>query len=445
MIERGTRLRYLKQAIWLYLILLVFEGALRKWLLPGLSTPLLLARDPIAAFILFEAVRVRMLPQSASFYASFVIAYVAITTAVFWGHGNPYVALYGARPFLLHFPAMFVIALALDRDDLVRIGKFLLVLSIGMTVLIAVQFYSPQAAFVNRGVGGEGSAGFSGALGYFRPPGTFSFTSGVAQFYALVTAFLLYFWLNSSGVSRLLLLSATLAVVVALPVSVSRTLIFQFALAILFFSSASLTRPKALRGGMMAGLVLVVGGVALMPFDFFQTAIDVIQTRFINASVSEGGLDDTLGGRYFGGLIAAFMQAGDWPFWGMGIGMGTSAGAALLSGKVQYLIAEGEWQRLMGELGFLLGLIVIGMRLAVCGFAAMKSGRALLRGDLLPWMLLSNAITVLPQGNWGQPTSLGFSTIAGGLLLASLVRRDDLSHKDVSNSQQPSLRSVPGY
>ena len=31
----------LKQAIWLYLILLIYEGALRKWVLPDLSTPLL--------------------------------------------------------------------------------------------------------------------------------------------------------------------------------------------------------------------------------------------------------------------------------------------------------------------------------------------------------------------------------------------------------------------
>ena len=35
----------LKRLIWVYFILLVFEGALRKWFLPGLSTPLLIVRD----------------------------------------------------------------------------------------------------------------------------------------------------------------------------------------------------------------------------------------------------------------------------------------------------------------------------------------------------------------------------------------------------------------
>ena len=38
----------LKIAIWLYLLLWIFEGALRKWILPSLATPLLVVRDPIA-------------------------------------------------------------------------------------------------------------------------------------------------------------------------------------------------------------------------------------------------------------------------------------------------------------------------------------------------------------------------------------------------------------
>ena len=43
-----ARLKLLRQLLWLYFWLLIFEGALRRWLLPGLATPLLLVRDPIA-------------------------------------------------------------------------------------------------------------------------------------------------------------------------------------------------------------------------------------------------------------------------------------------------------------------------------------------------------------------------------------------------------------
>ena len=83
---------------------------------------------------------------------------------------------------------MFAIGAIFTVDDVIKVGKVTLWISIPMAVLIGLQFYSPQSAWVNRGVGGdESGAGFTGALGYFRPPGTFSFTNGNAFFFALVS------------------------------------------------------------------------------------------------------------------------------------------------------------------------------------------------------------------------------------------------------------------
>lgn len=435
------RVRRLKRAIWIYILLLMLEGALRKWLLPSLATPLLIVRDPVAVYILFEAARIRMLPSSPAFYSSFLIALIAIPVAVLVGHGDPYVALYGARPFLLHIPAMFVMARVLHHDDLVSIGKFMLFGALGMTVLIAVQFYSPQTAFVNRGTAGEdSSAGFSGALGYFRPPGTFSFTTGVAHFYSLVAAFVFYFWLSPSGISRKLLMATTVALLVALPLSVSRTLIFQCSIALVFASVSALVRPKLFRRGLMAILAIIVAVVLASPFEFFQKAVEVLQVRFTLASDAEGGLEGTLKDRFLGGLLSALVNGGDWPFWGMGIGMGTNVGAILLTGEAQFLIAEGEWQRLVAELGLFLGLLTISMRLLVAGRAAFRSAKALSRGDLLPWMLLSFGLIQISQGDWAQPTNLGFSVLAGALLLAAL-RQKHIPVKTLSQAPK-SIRTI---
>ncbi len=417
------RLARLKQAIWLYLLLLLFEGALRKWVVPGLSTPLLVVRDPVALYILFEAFRVRLVPQNPAFYLSLLIGWLGILLAMLVGHGSPYVALYGARALLLHFPAMFVMAMVLDRQDLLRMGRFVLFASLLMTPLIIWQFYSPQSAWVNRGVGGdETGAGFSGALGYFRPPGVFSFTSGVAQFYSLLGVYVLYFWLSPGKVRRVWLLAASIALVFALPFAVSRTLLFQSALTLVFVAIAVTTRPGMMGRGLMIATLLVAFVLLLSMFGFAQVAVDVMLARFENASLSEGGLEGTLVGRYLGGLLAGFTRADEFPFWGHGIGMGTNVGGRLLSGEAQFLIAEGEWQRWVGELGMLLGFLLIGLRLGVAGGAALKSGGALSRGDILPWLLLSNAATQLPQGSWNQPTAMGFSIMAGALLLASLRR-----------------------
>ena len=42
--------------IWLYFWLLIFEGALRKWIFPSFSAPLLIVRDPIVILIYLVAI-----------------------------------------------------------------------------------------------------------------------------------------------------------------------------------------------------------------------------------------------------------------------------------------------------------------------------------------------------------------------------------------------------
>jgi len=50
----------------LYFLLLIFEGALRKWVFPQLSGPLLIVRDPIGLLIIWEAYRTHKWPKEWS-------------------------------------------------------------------------------------------------------------------------------------------------------------------------------------------------------------------------------------------------------------------------------------------------------------------------------------------------------------------------------------------
>ena len=49
----------LRRMIWRYFVLLIGEGALRKWILPSLGAPLLVIRDPLVLLIYLQAVRCR--------------------------------------------------------------------------------------------------------------------------------------------------------------------------------------------------------------------------------------------------------------------------------------------------------------------------------------------------------------------------------------------------
>ena len=57
-------LRYTRRLIWTYLLLLIFEGALRKWIVPRFSDPLLVVRDPIVIAIYVCALRARVFPRN---------------------------------------------------------------------------------------------------------------------------------------------------------------------------------------------------------------------------------------------------------------------------------------------------------------------------------------------------------------------------------------------
>lgn len=413
--------KHIKRAIWAYFLLVLFEGGLRKWLLPALATPLLVIRDPIAIWILFAAWKRGLLFLNKYLIGMFLISAIGICTAILAGHGNFVVAIYGARIFLFHFPLIFVIGRVFYRKDVINLGKAFLWISIPMAFLITAQFYSPQASFVNLGVGGdEAGSGFSGALGFFRPSGTFSFTNGTTLFFGLTAAFIIYFWLNPREINRLLLIASTAALLAAIPLSISRSLLFLVILNVLFALLASSRKPEYIGSMILAIAGSVIALLVLSNTIFFQTATEAFTNRFETANEIEGGLQGVFLDRYLGGMIGALQQSASQPFFGFGIGMGTNVGSMLLSGKVEYLISEGEWGRLIGELGPLMGLGAVLIRIGICIEIAINSYKKLVTGDLLPWMLLAFLLTNIPQGQWGQTTALGFSVIIGGLIIAAM-------------------------
>lgn len=411
----------LRKGIWIYFFLLIFEGALRKWVLPSFSTPLLIIRDPVAIWLVFAAANKGLLKANFYVAAMLFISVTGIITALLAGHGNFLVAIYGARIFVIHWPLIFVIGKVFNRDDVIQLGKTTLMIAIPMAVLIALQFYSPQSAWVNKAVGGgDEGAGFSGALGYFRPPGTFSFTNGNTLFFSFVAPFVVFFWFNPKLISKLVLVAATIGLVAAIPLSISRSLFFQFVITLFFAALAISRKPKNLPKLILIVIVGIAALFILSKLSFFQTATKAFTTRFEGANKTEGGLQGVVNDRFLGGMAKGIARSFDQPFWGRGIGLGTSVGGTLSLGKAGLQLGEDEWQRILGEMGVLLGLIMIMIRLGT-GLTLIKySYRRLVKEDMLAWLLLSFSFLNVVQGQWGQPTNLGFGIIIGGLNFAAL-------------------------
>ncbi|WP_374166800.1 hypothetical protein [Arcticibacter sp. MXS-1] len=409
----------LKRGIWMYFLLLIFEGALRKWVFPGLATPLLVVRDPIAIWLVFACWKEGLLPRSGFLIATLLVSIMAFFTALLAGHGNFLVAFFGARVFLFHFPLIYVIGRVFNQEDVIKMGRATLMLSIPMALLVALQFYSPQSAWVNRGVGGVETAGFTGALGYSRPPGTFSFTNGNSLFYGFAAGFVFYFWLRRENINKLVLTAATFALLIVIPLSISRGLFFTVVVCFLFVVLASVRNPRFLSQMVIAVIVASLAFLLLSQLSFFQTSIEAFTSRFNGANESEGGLEGVLVDRYLGGMIAAFSLPSGLAFWGTGMGAYSNVGTMLLAGQVVSAVSEGEWGRMIQELGPMLGLTIVFVRLGVSAQLSMMAYSRLKKRDVLPWILLSFSLLNFPQGNWAQPTSLGFCILSTGLVLAS--------------------------
>lgn len=416
----------LKYGVWLYFLLLIFEGALRKWILPGLASPLLIIRDPIALWLIIRSIQVGIFKPNGYVVGAWIITLISLITTLLIGHGNVLVALYGLRIFAFHFPVIFVIGKVFDKTDVLKLGRIVLWISIAMTFLVAIQFYSPQSAWVNRGIGGDlDGSGFSGAKGYFRVPGTFSFTTGLSSFYGLVGCFIYFFWLESKQkISKLLLVFSSVALLVAVPLSISRIVFFQIILSGLFAVVIAARKPQNLIRFILAIFIIFLVFLLISNFEFFQTATYVFTQRFDSASKAEGGVSGTLLDRFLGGSIGALGNL-DIEIFGKGLGIGTNAGAKLMTGERGFLISEGEWGRLIGEMGIIMGIIAIGIRGGTVLKLFRNSWKALTFGNILPWLLMSFAFLMVFQGQWAQPTALGFGILSGGLVLASLNEYQD--------------------
>jgi len=185
----------LRRLIWLYFWLLIFEGALRKWIVPSLSTPLLVVRDPLVILIYLQAMRCRRFPLNGPMLGCFLLlvgfillALVQITTGV---GGGVLVAAYGLRTNFLHLPLIFVIPQVFSYTDVLKLGKWILILAIPMTALMVLQFESSAGSWMNAATRSDVQQ-IEFAMGKVRPSGTFSFATGAAHFFVLATAFMVY-------------------------------------------------------------------------------------------------------------------------------------------------------------------------------------------------------------------------------------------------------------
>ena len=421
--------RFVNFTLVLYFYLVLFEGALRKWLLPGLSDALLLCRDPLAVVLLcallcrFRRWFIPLILLSLAFVALLLIAWLVQVSSGSLVAGHPLVALFGLRSYTLHYPVVLAYAILLREDMFNHLIKASAVLAFPMGGLMMLQYFAPLDHWLNLAPGAQSEGQFIAAFGHVRPYGTFGFPNGPALYMPFAAGCLLYLAFISFRENRTVVILSGVGLAMAMAFSGSRALI----VATLGVLLSGWGLAIFLRRGFYLWLA---GAIAALAFLILLTcttlgrdAFETFSERWRTAAVSEDRGSGVLAARVADMLFATGAEGGysnTITAWGAGLGLGTNVGAALVSDGPGFLLPEYEVARVFTEIGWIPGSFFYAARLLLFVYI-LYIGLQLMRVGRLEFLVFSlSALYLLLIGQTAQPNAQGHLVLYTGLPLAWL-------------------------
>lgn len=416
----SRRYAILRYAIWLYSILIIIEGALRKWVFPSLSHPLLIIRDPVVVCIYILSLSKGCFPKNAFVVGALALALFSFVFGILSEHSSLWITLYGLRVNYLHLPLIFVMPAVMTRKDVETLGKFFLWTCLPMTVLEVLQFYASPEHWLNANPSKAEGITLVGGLGRLRSSGTFSFTQGLASYFVFVAAFFLNFLIERKKASKAFLIAVGVSLLVAIPFSVSRSLALGCGI-VLLGATFSMYFKKSTSQALFRSLCILTVVVCTTGYlPFFDDGLASFGDRWVSATgTTREDFQSNIVDRFTEGFSQAYQFIGYAGLTGVGVGMGTNVATKLLTNQLGFLLAESEWSRILLELGSILGLAFIALRIGLFYYLLKQAYVQLRLGNVLPFILLSACGLLVLNGQWAPPTNLGFATLGGGLVLAA--------------------------
>ncbi|MFL6210388.1 MAG: O-antigen ligase family protein [Pyrinomonadaceae bacterium] len=375
------------------MVIVVVEGAVRKWLLPSASEVVYFYKDILMVVILLAYLtRVKkphllikgqlglLSAAFAAFIAYSVAALITILVAAATSQGGPHplIGLLGIKVYCLYIPLTFLVPRMFpNKEKLIRFLKWYSLIVLPVAILCAMQFSDlDQSSTLNKYAGdvqGQTAdiATFSDSAGnyYIRVTGTFSYISGLTAY--LPTMFALLLGLISlrrevlSASIKWLFYLAVGTTVIATFMSGSRApVVILIAITLLFYCLTSMRNlfRRLIQIAVLSGIIFA-GLTSLFP-----QAFDALYERALG--------DQERTGESLGRVSEPFTPPLDEAVYagltGFGIGVTQNAVPALMkkldaqpaSGQVP-IAPEGEAGRVMLELGVIGYLLYILLRVAL--------------------------------------------------------------------------------
>ncbi|MDD4933207.1 MAG: hypothetical protein PHO89_07060 [Methylacidiphilaceae bacterium] len=433
---------------------LIFEGILRKWLLPHFQQVLFFLRDPMVLYAYFLAFRAHAWsrPSGMLVLALFfgLLGALDAFALLLQGELTPVIILYGWRNYFLYIPLAFLIGRVFSAKDMDRILRWTVLLALPIAPLGVLQAISPLSSPINKGFGeGENALENGGVYGdILRATGIFYSVPGHILFIGSCIAFLLMIWTRRRAERPLAprwLPLVGLAALFNLFVSGSRTAFWLATIVVLgtLAAEAGAGRVgKVVRIGFAVGLLGSCAGIATVAF--FPEVVDAMVARWTMTSDINGEGGVLSKDRVANELFHFVSILDEVPVMGYGLGIAGN-GARRLGMEVPF-DAEGDWDRHIVELGSVLGLCYIVYRWILVAWLGWLCWRASLRyRSSEPMMLYVFILPTLFIGQIpGQGTVHGYCWIFVGFCLASYRCAEEKAKAGRSPFLPPHRARAPG-
>ncbi len=432
-----ARRRVVRLVLLIYL-LAIFEGAMRKYLLPQFGQYIFFIRDPFVAWAYVIATRWQLWPRGVTLWrvAQAAAACGAVLLVLQMAFGPPsdlrlLLGVYGWRAYFFYVPLAFLVGAQFQRADLLRLARLTLWLALPIALLVAAQFFSSPNATINVGTADDKQLQFRDLAidtGHIRPAGPFSSNAGLQQFTTTAVAMLLALVILPSTRRRIGLVTLAFggtAVLSCVALSGSRGTILQtsmillFALPVALLARSGATRTRA----VLIPVTLALGAVLLFPVVFPEGSA-AFSTRWSTAARDESAIEGGVFGRALFGFVDFLRLTDAVPPLGVGLGFGGNAATlmkATVDGVEPGLYAETDYARHMVDLGAACGVAYILFRLIFVAWLLRRVVRATrAASDPLPMLLFAYAGYVILVGQITGNGSINiYAWLFAGLCLAA--------------------------
>jgi len=372
-------IRYWRSALFGAFVLLVFEGALRKWAFPWAQAQLYLIKDAMLLAVYLGFILDSRINQPAPKGVG-LIKIVLVVNFV-WGcievlnPNSPsiLVGLVGLKTYFLYAPVAFILPYAIkSREHLFVLIRRYLIMAIPVAVLGFVQIMAGPGSSLNTYVSyseDEVALGvrFGREMDLVRTSGTFSYISGYAAFLSFVAFLAIGYnmaqgWRIKNNITPLL---ALILVVGAMFTTGSRTPVFMLlATGPVILWLAVTSRLISLQTCMR--LCILVPVITILALNVSSRGFEAFMNR---AESSDSSLTRSF--QWADETLEVLPQA---PPLGMGIGTTHPSSFTIMGADFPWwlpseLLTEAEMARVTVELGPIGLLLTYSLRLLIAAFA----------------------------------------------------------------------------